>query len=180
MFSFLTGWQGYLIGGALVALLAGAGTGYVVHKMDSATIAQMKLDDANAEKVALNKALSEQQAIDQSNQEAAVKEASAQTKIITQTQTITKTVTLHVHDKILCPGGITFGIVRVLYAAENGLDPATVPLASGQSDDSCAAYEPSQFTSDIAADFGAARANAEQLNSLIASITNNNATAKGN
>jgi uncharacterized protein GlcG (DUF336 family) len=175
-------WLASLIGGmwgyVAAAMVAAGLTGFAVHRMDEATIASLKLADQQAQTAAISATLAAQQKIDAANLDAAVKEAEAQQKIVTQTQTITKTVTIHVHDKILCPGGITFGIVRVLYAAERGLDPAAIFLPAGQSDDACAAYEPSAFASDLAADFGAARANVEQLNALQSTVRNF-ATEKG-
>lgn len=171
--SLLTGVKGYLISAAVAALLAGAGVGYVVHRMDASELAELKQSDADAQAAALVEVLHTQQAIDKQNAEAAVAAVQAQQKIVTNTITVTKEIPTYVHDQITCPG-VTYGFVRLLYAAETGVDAATVNLPAGVVDDACAPYAPSALAADLAADFGDARGNSQQLTDLIASVRANN------
>jgi hypothetical protein len=54
----------------------------------------------------------------------------------------------------------------VLDAAALGVDPDTLSLAPGQSDGSCAPVKASDLAASVAGNYGAARANAEQLTAL--------------
>ncbi len=165
MFPFnLTG----LIGGVIISLLVGSiGTGYLVHHYDQADLLKVRLADASALQKATEKAAQIQEAQDADAEAAAVKESGAQAVIQQHTVTITKEVVTHVSDSSHC---ITYGFVRLLHDAATGDSSAEQPPPTGQSDDSCAPVTWRQAASDIADDYGTARANAEQLNALEASV----------
>jgi hypothetical protein len=58
----------------------------------------------------------------------------------------------------------------VLDAASLGADPDGLPLAAGQSDGACAPVTAAALAANVAANYGTARSNAEQLNALEAWI----------
>lgn len=176
----LGGIWGYVAAVAIAAIMAGSVTGYVVHRMDDATINSMKLADSQVQVKAVQLAEKMQATEDKEDLDAAVSEAAAQQKIITQTLTVTKEVQVHVPDTSHCNNGPTFGLVRMLNAAAAvGPDPDTFPTTAGQSDDSCAPVSWRNFTQDLANDYGAGRQNAEQLNALEANVTSLVSDANG-
>lgn len=159
----LGGIWGYVAAGALSAIVAGAGVGWTVHRLDQATIAQIQLADSQAALAATQKAAALQKAQDDISLKAAVADAQSQAKIVTQTVTVTKEIPAHVSDASHC---ITYGLVRVLNAAATGADPDAVPASPGQSDDACAPVSWRDFAGDIVADYEAGRQNAQQLDDL--------------
>lgn len=183
---FFTGgastWVIYLL---LAAASAGAGA-YATHRFDLATIDSLKLAQQQAIITAQDEAIKKQRAIDAQNWSAAAAEAQAQQTITTRTVTIEKEVPKYVHDFVPVPGEtqtitvgcITYGFVRVLDAAALGVDPASLDLAPGQSDDTCTALKDTDLASAIVENYGIANGNAEQLDALIASVKNNAATAE--
>lgn len=168
--SALGGVWGYAAAAVLSAAIVGSGVGYVVHRMDAATINEMKLADAKAEAAAYKQGLALQKNLDAATQLEAVAEATAQQQIVTQTVTVTKEipryVTVH-QDAVVC---VPYGFVRLLYSAERGLSPAALGLPPGQSDDACTGLKLSDLAAGLTADYGASRANSEQLDALIASV----------
>ena len=163
-----SGAWGSLAAACIAALLAGSATGYVVHRMDGATIAAIKLADQQARTAAIHDAANIQQSQDSVNLNAAVAEATAQQKIVTQTVTVTKEIAQHVPLATPC---IPFGLVRVLDDAATGSDTADLPASPGQSDDACAPISWRAFASELTDDYGNGRANAQQLNALEADVT---------
>lgn len=153
----------FLIVGGLSAVIAGAGIGTVVHKIDSAAYHKLELGIKTAEAEALKRVVIITQRQDKIALDAAVTEAAAQQKIIVQTQVITKEVVRHVKVDSPC---ITFGFIRVYDAAVFGVSPDTLPLPAGQLDGTCAPLSPPAVASAIAENTGRARANAEQLDAL--------------
>ncbi|MGH6829067.1 MAG: hypothetical protein ACREFW_09180 [Rhizomicrobium sp.] len=164
----LGGAWGYLAAAGMAAILAASGTGYVVHRMDEATIAQMKLADSEASLTASEAAAGVQKAADGIDLDAAMAEAKAQEKIVRQTVTVTREITVHVPDVRAC---IPYGLVRVLDAAATGADPASLGVAAGEPDDTCAPLSWRDLAASLADDYGIGRRNAEQLNALEANIT---------
>lgn len=65
---------------------------------------------------------------------------------------------------------VPWGLVRLHDAAALGLDPDKVVAPAGQPDDECSGVSPADLASRIAANYGIARQNAEQLNALEADI----------
>jgi hypothetical protein len=174
----LSGVWGYVAAAGIAAILAASGAWYVVHRMDESTIADMKTADAVAGQNALKAALAKQRQIDAKNQDAAYAEALAQQKIVTQTVTITKEIPTYVHDAISCPGP-TVGLARVLRAAALGVEPSSLDAPVGQSSDACSDVTPSEVAGWFKDYAAASRANAEQLDALIASVKANAAIAQG-
>jgi hypothetical protein len=175
----LGGAWGYIAAAALAAVLSGAGIGWTVHRIDEATIAAMKLAEAQAQLAAANAAAAIQKKEDAVSLARAVSEARAQQKITTQTVTLTKEVPVYVSAKTDARTCVTYGLVRVLDAAATGRDPAELPLGAGESDESCASVAASSLARNVAENYGAARANAEQLNALEAWVAEQAAAAKG-
>jgi hypothetical protein len=94
---------------------------------------------------------------------AAVHDAQAQERVVTRTLTITKEIPRYVKDTAGC---ITVGLVRVLDAAVHGADPAELPLAPGQFDETCAPITASALAEAVVRNYGACHGNAEQLTGL--------------
>jgi len=173
--SALSGIWGYVAAAGLSAAVAAAGTGYVVHKMDAADLANLKLQYAQANIKAVNVALSIQSRQDRIAESTAIAESAAQQKIVVQTITLKEKVPYYVTRSIPC---ISFGLVRVLDAAAAGVDPGNLPLATGQSNDACAALTAVDLARSVAANYGAARQNAEQLTALQAWAAANHVASK--
>lgn len=151
-----------------IGLMVAALAAFVMHRIDSGTISDLKLSIAqgNLERTeAANAALQHDAKIISM---AAVGEATAQQQIVTQTLTTANEVTHYVKDTSTC---ITWGLVRVLDAAATGVGPADLPLPAGQSDDACAPIGAAALAGSVVRNYGAARQNAEQLNRLIGTVT---------
>lgn len=164
----LGGVWGTLAAAGVAALLAGAGTFYVTHRMDEGTIAAIELADQQAQTKAVEDAAKLRQSQDKVNLDAALAEAKAQQIIVTHTQTVTREIPIHVPQTQPC---IPYGLVRVLDDAATGSDTADAAAAAGQSDDACAGISWRAFAGDLADDYASGRANAQQLNALEADVT---------
>lgn len=147
------------------ALAFGCGLA-VAHHWDEGAIADLKLADKTAQAQALRTALALQKKQDAVTLAAALREAAVQQKIATHTVTLTREIPVYVSPRIDSRTCIPYGLVRVLDAAVLGADPAALSLPAGQSDDACAPVDASALAASIAANYGAARANAEQLGAL--------------
>lgn len=81
-------------------------------------------------------------------------------------------VYIHVHDPVAprAVGCVSYGLVRQHDAAALGVDPDTLPLPSGVTDDACSPVANTELAGAIADNYAAARANAAQLNDLIANV----------
>lgn len=82
-------------------------------------------------------------------------------------------VYIHVHDPAAPPrvvGCVSVGLVREHDAAALGVDPDTLPLPAGSSDDACSAVTNADLAGAIADNYAAARANAAQLDDLEANV----------
>jgi hypothetical protein len=100
-------------------------------------------------------------------------EVAAQAKIVTQTRTVTKEITRYVPrpgPSVSVPC-VSNGMLRVHDAAVLGVDPSTILPPASSPDDACSPVAASDFMADINANYGVARANAEQLNALEADVT---------
>ncbi len=155
------------IGVGILALVAG--TAKVTADIYQGKIAEMKAGYIEAEKKAVELALARQKAQNEVDKNAAVNEAKAQNKIVEVTHTIREKVPVYVPTATKC--AVTVGFVRVLDAAVLGVSPGDIPLAAGQSDDSCAAVDPRTLALNIVANYGACHANAQQLTSLQGWVT---------
>lgn len=162
------GLQGYLIAAGIAAVLSG-GAGYVVHHWDQVALQKVQLADAEATIEAERVAATRQQMLDTATQGAAVAEARAQSYLAQTTYNLKLEIPRYVtpaQDASMC--GLTVGFARVMRAAAAGIDPASLNIPPGQSDDACADTTPSEVAGWFADYAGAARANAEQLNAVIA------------
>lgn len=156
-----------LIGGAALALVSFSGGAYSGYRWELGTVEQLRAADATATALAVKDAATRQKAADVIALTDSSAEGVAQVAIKDQTLTVTKEITRYVPQTVAC---IPNGLVRVLNAAATGADPASVAYAPGQPDDACAALSWRDFASDLTDDYGAGRANAEQLNALEADI----------
>ncbi len=97
-----------------------------------------------------------------------------QAAIATVATVIKQKVPSHVHNPApTAPrvvGCVTYGLVRLHDAAALGVDPDTLPLPSGVSDDACSPVADTDLAAAFADNYAAARANAAQLNDLIANV----------
>lgn len=104
-------------------------------------------------------------------------EKAAQATLATQARVIKQKVYVHVHDPspahpVPC---ISWGMLRLHDAAVGGISPDDLALPVGQSDDACSPVAPSVFVAAVADNYAAARANAEQLDALVADINDRRA-----
>ena len=153
---------------AILALgLAAGGGAYVMHRMDASALASLELGYAQAQAEAVSAGVLAQARQDAAAEGAAIAEAQAQEKIVIHTVTVKQEVVQHVPVIHAC---VPYGFVRVLNDAALGRHDATDPAPVGQPDDACAPVSWDQVASDIADDYGAGRANAEQLNALEATV----------
>jgi hypothetical protein len=145
----------------LAAALWGA---FCMHRWDEGVIADLKLADARAQAASLSAALRKQAAQAALSQAASLREAAAQQALAAHSRVILEEIPRHVaNDHRPC---VPYGLVRVLDAAATGADPAALPLPAGRTDASCAPVTATALAARIAANYTAARANAEQLNAL--------------
>jgi hypothetical protein len=101
----------------------------------------------------------------------AAAETQAQSKIVIQTRVIIRKVPVYVSSDLHPPVGcVTNGMLRLHDAAVLGIDPADLPPPTGQPDDACSTVTPSDFMAVVVGNYGAARQNGEQLNSLEADL----------
>lgn len=167
--SLIGGWQGLALAAGLSALLAGAGTGYIVHRIDASALSDLKASDAAAQTKAVQAASLALQKQDKAVLDAAVAEARSQQQIVTKTVTLIKEIPVHVTDTSEC-GTPTFGLIRLLQSAALGTDTTGIAPSPGQPDGACSGLSWRSFATDLADDYGNARANAEQLNALEDSV----------
>ena len=168
--TFLGGVQTYLIVGALSGLLSAGVSGYVVYRVELSTINGLKASAAVSAQKATIVALDKQKSLDAATQAAAIAEAASQVKVETVTRVITKEIPAHVTPQQDSHECVTFGFVRVLYAAERGADPDSLALPASESDDACTAIKLSDLAASLATDYGVSLENSEQLNALIANV----------
>lgn len=134
-----------------------------VHKYD-----QLVLSDAQAQSKAIEDAYALQKSIDTKILAAATADATAQTVIVSRSNKTITEVPYYVKDTIPVPGDcITFGFVRVLDSAALGVDPSSLLLPAGATDDTCTTLKASDLAKSIIDNYSTAEQNAKQLNDLI-------------
>lgn len=171
------GIQGLLISAAVAAFLSGAGAWKITHTYDAAKLAKTELGYRTAELQARVEAAAEQAQEDKIVEAAAVAEASRQEAVTVHTLNLIHEVPQYVmvtKDQPCIP----LGFVRLLDASVLGIDPASLPLPAGKSDDACSDVDPTALAKSIIANYGTAEANAEQLNALRQSISDLQRAAK--
>lgn len=157
----------------LLPAVAFGGGLYVAHHWDAGdvaslqkTIAIIQRDDARAKAVALAAAADRMRRADAISLKSAVAEAAAQQKLADKKSIIAKEVHRHVPPEISNRVCIPYGVVRVLDAAGTGADSDALSLPAGESDGACAPVTAAALAANVAANYAAARANAEQLGAL--------------
>lgn len=173
---FLT--PGLLIKGGCVLAMVGAVSfaGWeVVHTISTGAVKSYVAADAvtTAKAQAAGAQLdAAQSAIDTTSAEAS---AVHQTREATAAATVKAKVQAHVHNPApTAPrvvGCVTYGLVRLHDAAALGVDPDTLPLPAGTTDDACSPVADTDLANAISDNYAAARANAAQLDDLIANVT---------
>ncbi len=149
----------------IAGILIFSGGAWVGYRLESGVADRLRAEAADARTEGLKIGAADQRALDQIAIDAAVREAQAQTKIQVQTITVTKEIPRYVHDQIYCPGP-SIGLARILRAAADGVDPASLSGPAGQSDDACSDFTATEVAGWFAGYAGAARANTEQLTAL--------------
>lgn len=135
--------------------------------------------DAAAIENAVNAARADEKEIARKSEAAAVEAAKADRVIEVQTRTLIKEVPRYVTAAQDARGCVTYGLVRVYDAAILGVEPSTLGLPAGQSDDACSPVKPSDLGRSLADNLGAARQNAGQLDALIANVRETTDTYNG-
>lgn len=101
--------------------------------------------------------------------------ATHQVTLAKQAAVIKSKVHTHVHEPSpTAPrvvGCVTYGLVRQLDAAALGVDPDTLALPSGVSDDACAPVENADLASVVGDNYATYRAIAQELSDLQANVT---------
>jgi hypothetical protein len=164
-------------------VIGGYGVGKVMHDADLSKYQALQLKDAaaataslEAQAEALAKVASTQHTLDQEALLGAEAEAKGQAALTQQNAVIVKEVPVYVTEKADAVTCIPYGFVRVLdatiLAGNSGspVSPSDLALPADQSDDACAPVKASDLAASIAANYGTAQANAEQLNALEAFI----------
>ena len=180
----LDGVWGYVAALGIGAIVAGAGIGWTIHKIDQAAYLSLQLADQKAQAAAVKDAIAKRAAIDSGNQKDAVAEAYFRgqldgTIVNLKTEgpsnvTITQDQEAAASDHAGC---ITFGFERMLVAGERGVPADSLVIPGGQSVDACTADEPSDLAARLAQDLAAGFANSHQLDALIAAVKRNDAIA---
>lgn len=150
---------------ALVALIGAFAGGFSLeHRLAEGKYNALVAAYAKAEADALQKAIDEQKRLDQIAIDAGQQEAAAQARLLAATKSQLAEVRRHVSVVRRC---VPYGLVRVLDAAAGGRLADSLPLPAGKSDQSCTSVDWPTLARSVADNYGTARANAEQLNSLI-------------
>jgi hypothetical protein len=161
----------YCIGAGLAAIVV-AGL-VIVHSIRADAVKSIVAQDT-AHAAAVNAAGAKIDAA-QSDADAKSSEANAthQTTEAQAARVVKQKVYIHVHDPAAparAVGCVSVGLVRLHDAAALGVDPDTLPLPAGSSDDACSAVTNAGLASAIADNYAAARANAAQLDDLEANV----------
>ena len=151
------------IGAAVIAAMAFAGGMRLEYKIENGKIAALQLAYAQAE-------IKAQQKYDAASLNAAKAENDAQTKLTSQGNLALPEVTTHVITKVITSACVPYGLIRVLDAAASGRTANSLLLPTGKSDATCSAIKWDALGRSVVANYYLARANATQLNGLIAGI----------
>lgn len=151
------------IGAAVIAAMAFAGGMRLEYKIESGKIAQLQLSYAQAE-------IHAQQKYDATALNAAKAENDAQTKLTSQGNIQIAEVQTHVITKVIASNCVPYGLVRLLDAAASGRTTNSLLFPTGKSDATCSAIKWDALGRSVVGNYYVARANATQLNGLIAGI----------
>lgn len=150
---------------ALLAIALGVSRLEIAHLETTAAETALSIEKAKAE--AFQHAQALQRDADQVAIDLAGQQSTTQEKIVTRTMTITKEIPIYVKDTSDC---VTVGLIRVLDAAAIGVDPATLALAPGQFDETCAGVGARALAQSIVDNYGRAHQNAAELTDLQAYV----------
>jgi hypothetical protein len=164
----LGGIWGYIVAGVVSAVIASAGVGYTVYEVEQAQYVKLQLNYADAEAKAIKIATGIQHSQDLINQASAVAAAKDDQRLADQRSSIPERIVEHVPVTVAC---IPVGLVRVLNGYASGHGTADLSIAPGQPDDACAAVSWRSLAADISDDYVSANKDADQLDALIANIT---------
>lgn len=142
-------------------------------------IATIERDDARAKAQALVAAADRVRREDRVTLESATAEAASRQKLADEKSQVAKEVHRHVPQSVNAHLCVPFGLVRLLDAASLGADPDALSLPAGRSDASCAPVEAAHLATNVAANYAAARENAEQLSVLQAWVGAEERAANG-
>lgn len=162
---------GAFVGGCAASAVAGAILGatamglYKQHEIDGLAVAAAH-QEAVVKELARRQVKSQVELSDRTG----AAEAVAQVQIETRTRTIIKEVPVYVTASQDASSCVSYGLVLVLDAAAQGLDPSQLDLAPGQSADACAPVKASDLARSVAENYGVARQNAQQLDALAKDI----------
>jgi hypothetical protein len=136
---------------------------WITDTIDSAALNRIKLADARAKEAAV--ATKDALGVDLSaiGIKVSGEFETAREHTYYVTRTILREVPAHVGAQTDSRFPLAWGLVRVHDAAILGVDPAQLSLPAGQSDDTAAPVKASDLAANDAENFGACRANAEQL-----------------
>lgn len=177
--SFFGGLSGTILAYALGASLVFSGGAYVGYRWEEGTLEARVAADAQAVTVVVQKAVSRQTAESIADVKAAVADSQAQAQIITKTVTLTQKVPIYVTQTVDHPC-LPVGLIRLLDAAVSEADPASLQLAPGQSDDTCADIDVDTLADQIIAWISVDQGNAQQLTDLQAWVKADHAAQEAN
>lgn len=170
----LGGIQTYLIAGGLALALGFAGGAYSGYRWETGVVANLKLADEKAKDAAATDAFKRGQKLAVANSKNGANDMTIQTKIVDHYITLTRKVPIYVTPtQDAAAGCISYGFIRVLVASQRDVEPETLTLPAGITDDACTGYTLSTLAAALRAGFLAANQNAQQLNDLIASVREN-------
>lgn len=153
-----------MVGSALAAALA---SWWITDAIDSAALTRFKLAAGRAREAALET----QNALTFDTSAIGVRVSTEfeaeRERTYYVSQTIIKEVPFHVSARTDARYPLPWGLVRVHDAAILGLDPSAFSIPAGQSDDAASSVKASDLAANDAENFGACRANQEQLGRLL-------------
>lgn len=158
--------ESLLLSSALAALIAGAGTGWVVHKVDAANYERLQLKVAQANINAITAAVKVQAAADAITQALETKSLLAQQKIETKIVTLTEKVPYYVTPETDKRYPLPLGFCELHDAAAGGTDPSSDSLTTALAHDTPCTVTASEAISVIIQNYGQYNKVAEQLADL--------------
>jgi hypothetical protein len=142
----------------------------VVHSIQAGAVKDIVAQDAKTTAQAATTGAKIDAASADVDAQAASSAATHQTALAAQAAVIHQKVKSHVHEAPpgapLRVGCVSVGLVRQHDAAALGVDPDTLPLPAGATDDACSSVTNSDLASAISDNYAAARANAQELTDL--------------
>jgi len=146
----------------------------IYHSIAEGAVKDLKAQDAQVTAQAQAKGAQIDAAQSAVDAKSAEDNSTHQAAIASTAAVIKQKVSSHVHNPAPAAprvvGCVTYGLVRLHDAAALGVDPDTLPLPSGATDDACSPVADTALAAAFADNYAAARANAAQLNDLIANV----------